>query len=130
MARASKVEACMICDQVPCICNAKTAAPKKNTSAQRPSMTDRMRAGMAAQAAAKRPATATPDATPGRSVSESRVIPTTDVEQLIEDEAIRALEPLMRSEDKEKYKTVLTSTLSLSEKAMVWRWRREHGAVG
>jgi hypothetical protein len=115
----------MICDAVPCECN----KPTKHTSAERPSKSSqsRWRATPPApdQSTEERPVAAQEST----SLTSARVIAVANVEQLVEDDAIRALAPLLANSERERFKLVLTTEPSPREKAAVWKWRREHGPV-
>jgi hypothetical protein len=84
---------------------------------------------MVAQSSAKPAPRAATDAPPVPSVAQPRERPTRPIEDLLEEEALRALAPLMCDLDREKYRMILTSELSAAEKVALWKWRREHAAA-
>lgn len=144
MARSSKVDACLICDEVPCSCFSKKAPVRKSrkaptevhgsvpqpggetetsvlVSSSRPSMRDAMKAAAAA----------------GRTVSaRSGLISQAPKQQrelpqpppapdpnLVLASALRALAPILHESELARFSTVLGTSPSSAERAAAWRAR-------
>lgn len=101
MARASKVEACMICEQVPCACNAKPSTRKtslKQVAVQKPKVETR--------------------------VIERAAPPPLPKEELVELACIRVLAPILHIQELTKYGAMLASPPTPQERSAIWKARR------
>lgn len=105
----------------------KVAKPKA-ASVERPPTVSKRTARTWAPTVPAEPPSGPLAATGAVSAAVPRVVPTRPVEELVFEEAIRALEPLLSETDRAKYRMILTTRLSATEKALVWKYRRTHGA--
>jgi hypothetical protein len=147
MPRASSVEPCLLCGQMPCACG-KPAKPKAATSrkrasslseptevvreepvVKRQSMTDRMRARAAQAPAPPRPVEAPVRAKP---TAKSAELPELAPDELIELAAIRLLDNAFGVEGDAvtRYRPYLEKPPSLAERRAAWRGRRTDGQAG
>jgi hypothetical protein len=108
VARASKVEYCMLCGDTPCSCNTKPTTRKGKP---------RLRKAAAQESAGS-------EATPRESPAPSprRAQPTD--ERLVEIAAIRALAPILHQDELARYSGVLASPATVRERSAVWKARR------
>lgn len=143
MARVSKVETCLICDQVPCECSAgskkKTPAKPRRIDGQggealkverqrdeaspvpRPgSARDRMKA---AAAAAPKPKPGTVRTSPTEARVKPPQPPPSPDPNLVFASALRNLAPILHSEELERYKMILGAAPTMTERAAAWRAR-------
>lgn len=136
MPRLSKVDPCLICGEVPCECSAgtKKATGRRVRAAEpeavvpvsvpvptppRPSMRDKMKAA----AAAAPPRAISAGAVPAR--EQSPQLPPDPDPNLVLASALRALEPILHPEEKEKYRALLGSGPTNAERAAFWRARAQ-----
>lgn len=152
MVRSSKVEECMICGEIPCICFAKpkkAPAPRKPKAekpevakAQAPSSEPvkqhdelvlepaKKKSAFAAMKAAAKPAQ---PVAPAIEVvtTQQQDVPLASVFDDIEDpdeeaqwrQAIRALAPILSDDDKRTYAHILESPETMEERRRAWRFR-------
>lgn len=113
MARSSKVEYCMICEDTPCSCNAR----------QNPRSKSRPQKQATAQEASARSGTAPREPRPAPSSFFTN-------EQLIEIAAVRILAPILHTDELTKYSGVLSSPPSVRERSLWWKIRRVDGLAG
>lgn len=138
----SKVDPCMFCGEAPCVCNKPIKAePKKRAARPKPeepiaqelggtSPTPEVGDGVVAKkldfkAAMKARAAATPPPPPPpakpKAVDRRQSLNEDDV---LFAAAVRALGPLLREDEREKYRVILTSTETPQERMMIWKARR------
>jgi hypothetical protein len=98
--RASKVEACMLCGDTPCSCNAKPGKPKTATARVSRAVEKPVRERLAPSLQA-------------------------DEEQLLIIGAVRTLASILHPTELARYSGVLASPPTLRERSVVWRARRE-----
>lgn len=150
MARASSVDACLICGQLPCQCNAKKAAPRKRAApkvtapavqefvepvvfeeppVKRQSMLERMRAR-----AAEAPITpiVPPPGARAKPTAKSAELSPEDAQEL---RAIRLLQSelgaeLMDENDRRRWKVELEKIDPRTDRAAAWKARRRDATKG
>lgn len=126
----SKVDACIFCGQVPCVCNAKPAAVKVTKRPPKPKAEEpdiapepvRKTSHLAAMSAAAQAAPARPTVGPERPVM-TRMDTSMTEEEVVWQAAIRNLAPLMSEADREQYRGIITSEPHPNEAAIMWRAR-------
>jgi hypothetical protein len=116
MAKVSKVDTCMICDSVPCVCGKPTKLTvQKSAKPPKPE----------ASAPAPKPRVIV------RPVIKKLAVPhisrLTD-DDLVEIAALRALEPIMSDGAREEFHSQLSSPASRAERVAFWKRRRDDKA--
>lgn len=135
MGRVSKVEACMICGEVPCACNKRAAKPAKKSkptaAPQRPRTSAKFTPGMVATTRPDDAASGGPAPAIGQPLDAPKPDMTRSIEELACDEAIRTIHTILGlcKEDAEKYRAVFSSRMSTEERLRLWKWRVEHGVA-
>lgn len=137
MARLSKVEACMICEQVPCSCGQKPKPVRQKTQSQAkqaPATDSVDRAGGASMRdKMKAAAVAAPVSAPAGTVSKARGLdtpkppqppPSPDADTVLA-VAIRNLAPILHPEELQNYSAIVTSVPSAKDRAAFWRAGQE-----
>jgi hypothetical protein len=118
----SKVELCMICDELPCVCG-KPSKPKPQIKVDPvvpvgPSAAQvAIQRQLSAQRRAEHQARFTPPA--------HRTPSSVNADDASLALALRALEPIMHQESRETYRAILTSVPTLDDRRAAWRSRRE-----
>lgn len=107
MAKRPAAEPCMICETFPCSCKAKKRTPPKRRT---PHLKDQSSASR--EDGTKR--TLTPKTVKA------------DISDLLLQDAIRNLEPLLSPEDKARFSSVLTTESSPADKVRVWQHRKDN----
>ena len=117
MAKVSKVDTCMICDSVPCVCGKPTkkiAQPKSPVPAK--------------------PEVPVPAAKPRVNVRPViKRLPVPHITRLTDDDlveiaALRALEPIMSDGAREEFHSQLSSPASRAERVAFWKRRHDDKA--
>jgi hypothetical protein len=126
----NKIDPCLFCDEAPCACNkpVKKAAPVRkkvepsissdqDSSRQEdpPKKSSSHLAAMKVAAAAAPPKPPPPVKVTVKQVSD---------EDLLFNDAIRNLGPLLAPEEKEQYAAIITSRPSPAERKAIWKLRR------
>lgn len=120
----SKTETCLLCDQVPCECGStKRSKPVIKVASAPPVEQGPTPAqiAMQAQLAKQRREAQAKRFTPPSHRTVGRV----DSGEALLSLALRALEPIMHDESKEKYRAILTAPPTLDERSTSWRARRD-----
>jgi hypothetical protein len=114
MAR-NKVDTCFICGEAPCTCGGKKSTPKKTEPVPvvKPSFRDAMKS-----AAESAPPTPTMQPVP-----QARSLYRTSDEELIFNDAIRALAPILAPQELERYAAIIGTEPSTAERARTWKYR-------
>lgn len=133
----NKVDPCMLCGEAPCACfTVSKPQPKKRIEPPEPvtvvevesqllpevpkrSFRDAMRSA-ASQAPPPQPA-----ARP-KPIAPPRIKVEVNEQEALFAAAVRALGPLLRYDEQEKYRAILTSSPSIEERRVVWRARRRY----
>lgn len=126
MARASKLDPCMICDEAPCVCGRKvktTPAPRKravkSATTEVPvvkvSPADAMR--LAALSKVTKPA----PIVEVLQVATEHEIPITDPEFRV---AVRALADLLHTSELSRYSSIVRAEPDATERALIWKGKR------
>lgn len=120
MARTSKVDSCLICDCVPCECNAssKKSTPKSPSKKSAPKVKSSATDAMKARVLNPEPISALP----------TRIVPERPAIVTEEDEfraALLALAPLLHHDELERYRMIVGNPdrRVLSTRAREWRER-------
>lgn len=126
MARTSKIEACMLCGEVPCACNQRVSRPR-SIKVPAPVEPEQVRPPTRAVAAMKNAAR-----TSRRERLESAyTVPTGAAPAYSEDAvlaaALRAIGPIMHETERARYRVILTSQPSVGDRASAWRGRHVSG---
>jgi hypothetical protein len=119
----SKIEACMICDEIPCSCGT-VQRPKPLVKAQSPVETGPTPAQVAMQAQLAKQRREAHDKR--FSPPEHRTIHAVDPDASSFALAIRALEPILHPDERATYRAILTAPPTLDVRAAGWRARRDH----
>lgn len=141
MARNSKVEPCMLCDALPCECAGikPKSRPKANT-AERRRTTGPMATLEAQRNGDSRPGSDRdgPNATGlvSTPIPVASVVPSVNrtrhlrgIDDLVLEDCLRNLGPLLSTDERAKHNMVLSSVPSPAEKAAVWKWRKAHATA-
>lgn len=129
---SSKVEECMICGELPCVCFVKIKAPPKPRArktlvpktpelAVTPSPPARGKSPFAAMKAAAA-AAPPPHIQPEQEVK--RHVIAVDEQEALFAAAVRALGDMLAPHEQERYQAILTSEPTIDEKRIVWKARR------
>lgn len=157
MARVSKVETCMFCGEVPCICNAVVprpkAAPKPKPAVvapvepaveptaspiERPSMLAAMAATVAAQTEVATPFRSHDKPIRGRRIRDQMdaivevakptiTVRAKTVDEVLFEDAVRNLAPLLHPDERATYSLLISGEHNPEQRAVVWKARREAG---
>lgn len=127
MARASKVELCMLCGELPCVCGKKSKTIKASKPKPVPKVTEPAPVRRSMRDAMKATALAKPVVKPEPKPVIHRVIhkPETPIEDLLFADSVRNLAPLLHPDEITKYQVLISSTPSVLERAAIWRARRQ-----
>lgn len=137
MPKLSKVEACLLCEQVPCECGGKKVSPRpkaQTADKQAPAMQSVDRAGgksmrdkMKAAAAQVPPvAPISAEASRNRSSKDDKKIappqpPSSPNPDTILAVAIRNLTPLLHDDELKRYSVIINSRTTPADRAAFWR---------
>lgn len=123
MARASKVDACMFCGEVPCICNAPAPKAKPEPKARAPRKKAEPRP--LEKSVEKKPVASIHEAM--KKAAKKKAWLPEEVQGALNDpelvSAIQAARILMGEEELEKWKPVFDKQLTAAERATVWKAR-------
>lgn len=132
---------CMFCDEVPCVCNdsrkkKKPSTPKKKPEpvveqpvqpVKRPSAIAAMKATLADKALSSDNQetiySAVKNDTPAPEKQKTRL--PIDEDRIVEAAAIRALAPILHSDDRTRFDAIIKSDPHPDERAILWRARRQ-----
>lgn len=138
MAKRSKLEACLICGEAPCVCGKPTVSSKKvvrnkvesEVKADTPVVRSKPRASflhLMKQEAASAPEQPLPKIESRGTAKKSKrrsieISDTRSEDEIIFSAAIKAFSSLMHPDEKEKYKMILESgPITLDEKRAMWK---------
>lgn len=124
--RSSKVELCMICEDVPCSCGKPKKTPVRRAIVKsQPQVEAQPRSSAAQDSIRERLRKQKLEAFTKRFLipKHHRTKNSVDLGQAQLASALRALESLLHPEELEKHRVLLTSEPSLDERAATWRAR-------
>lgn len=138
MARASKVDPCMLCGCAPCECNKpvpKTRVPRKpkpvvdvelpDVVEPTPPPAPKKRTAFSAMKAKARPVAEVADNNSSHvSLGAPRGSDAVTAEKAVFDEAIRALAPILHSSERVRYASIINSEPTPAERRVAWQERR------
>lgn len=143
MARSSKVEECILCESIPCVCGKAAPKPKKPAAPRKakaePAIkaapvvkteeidlatpSSKVNAFAAMKAAAKPIDRQVPDSVASSAGPAGSAISSAD-EKAVFDQAVRVLAPILHPVERAKYRDVIESEPTIEERRRAWRTRR------
>lgn len=130
MARISKVEACLICEQMPCKCNKVASKPRKVAAKPKPDEGISLapiprRSALAAMKAVAKPTPVSDSFTVASDSAAEPELRDVAVEKAEFVSAIRALAIILHPSELARYAHLLTEKLPLDERRKSWHSKRQ-----
>lgn len=134
MVRISKVEACMICERMPCECNKAAPKPRKQKATATLELSDEdtflapiqsRRSALAAMKAVAKPAPVPDSFVVADTLAPEQELQDPAVEKAEFASAIRALAIILHPSERARYGKLLTEKLPLEERRKSWRSKQQ-----